>query len=125
MDDRDKPDHDGPGFGGGLIAWKAPRVSASLFDRRPKRFRRHDDFRKTKPPRQRLKLFRDRVHGVRRRVRLEMHGMDEQPFRLAIGLEVEPGHKQVAEQKGKYVIAVLAFIRRRVNLDPVVEVKEP
>jgi hypothetical protein len=49
MDGRDKPDHDGPSFGDELIAWKAGRVSASLFDRRPKRLRRHDDFRKTEP----------------------------------------------------------------------------
>ncbi len=51
--------------------------------------------------------------------------MDEQPSRLAVGLQVEPGHEQVAEQEGKYVIAVLALVRRRVNLDPVVEVEEP
>ena len=51
--------------------------------------------------------------------------MDEQPSRLAVGLQVEPGYELVAEQKGKDVIAVLALVRRRVNLDPVVEVEEP
>ena len=94
-------------------------------DRGPTRLRRHDDFRKTQPARQRLKLLGDRVHGVRRRVRLEVHRMDEQPSRLTVGLQVEPGHEQVAEQEGKDVIAVLALVRRRVNLDPVVEVEEP
>ena len=44
---------------------------------------------------------------------------------LTVGLQVEPGHEQVAEQERKDVIAVLALVRRRVNLDPVVEVEEP
>ena len=45
--------------------------------------------------------------------------------RLAIGLQVEPGDELVAEQEGKDVIAVLALVDRRVNLDPVVEVEQP
>ena len=51
--------------------------------------------------------------------------MDEQPPGLAVGLQVEPGDEPVAEQEGKDIVAVLALIGRRVDLDPVVEVKEP
>ena len=51
--------------------------------------------------------------------------MDEQPSRLAVGLQVEPSNEPVAEQERKDVIAVLALVGRRVNLDPVVEVEEP
>ena len=75
--------------------------------------------------RERLKLLGDRVHGVRRGVRLEMHRMDEQSRSLTVSLQVEPGDELVAEQERKDVIAVLALVGRRVNLDPVVEVEEP
>ena len=51
--------------------------------------------------------------------------MDEQPPALAVGLQVEPRNEPVAKQEGKDVVAVLAFIGRRVNLDPVVKVEQP
>ena len=44
---------------------------------------------------------------------------------LAVGFQVEPGDELVAKQEGKDVVAVLALVDRRVNLDPVVEVEEP
>src|ERR1700722_6976290 len=90
-----------------------------------RRLRRQDDFGETKPIRERLKLLGDRVHGVRRRVRLEMHRMDEQSSGLAVGLQVEPGDELVAKQERKNVVAVLALVYRSVNLDPIVEVEEP
>ena len=49
---------------------------------------------------------------------LEVHRMDEQPSRLAVSLQVKAGHEQVAKQKWKYIVAVLALVRRGVNLDP-------
>src|ERR1700722_15399912 len=90
-----------------------------------RQLRRQDDFGETKPVRERSKLLGDRVHGVRGRVRLEMHRMDEQSSRLAVGFQVEPSHESVAEQEGKDVVAVLALVGRGVNLDPVVEIEEP
>src|SRR3984957_12477575 len=111
----------------GVYKGTLPRTRCLLrsSDLATRRLRRQDDFGETQPARERLKLLGDRVHGVRRRVRLEVHRMDEQPSRLAVGLQVEPGDKQVAEEKGKDIVAVLAFVRRRVNFDPVVEIEEP
>src|SRR3984957_4056531 len=111
----------------GVYKGTLPRTRCLLrsSDLATRQLRRQDDFGETQPARERLKLLGDRVHGVRRRVRLEVHRMDEQPSRLAVGLQVEPGDKQVAEEKGKDIVAVLAFVRRRVNFDPVVEIEEP
>jgi hypothetical protein len=57
-------------------------------------------------------------------VRLEVHGIDKETAALAVGLEVEPRHKPVAEEEGQDIIAVLPFVRRRVDLDLVVEAEE-
>src|SRR3984957_2081892 len=83
------------------------------------------DVGETKPVRERMKLFGDRVHGVWGSVRLEVHRMDEQSRSLAVGLQIEPGDELVAKQERKDVVAVLALVGRRINLDPVVEVEEP
>ena len=53
-----------------------------------------------------------------------MNGMDQEPAGLAVGLEVEPRHKPVAEQEGHDIVAVLPLVRRRIDLDPVVEAEE-
>ncbi len=50
--------------------------------------------------------------------------MDQEPTALAVGLEVEPRHKSVAEQEGQDIVAVLPLVRRRIDLDPVVETEE-
>ena len=54
-----------------------------------------------------------------------MRRMDEQSSGCTVGLQVEPSNEAVAEQERKDVIAVLALVGRRVDLDPVVEVEEP
>ncbi len=51
--------------------------------------------------------------------------MGEQSSGLAIGLQVETRHEPVAEQEREDIIAVLALVGRRVNLDPIVEVEQP
>ena len=55
---------------------------------------------------------------------LEVHGMDQEPAGLAVGLEVEPRHEPVAEQEGQDIVAVLPLVRGRIDLDPIVEPEE-
>ena len=51
-------------------------------------------------------------------------GLDQQPTRGAIGLEVDPADELVAEQERQHVVAVDPLRRRRVDLDAVVEAEQ-
>src|SRR5687767_8009035 len=55
---------------------------------------------------------------------LDMHGVGEQLAVGAVGLEVDPADQPVAEQEGQYVIAVIALMQRRIDLDAIVEVED-
>src|SRR5947209_8268524 len=56
---------------------------------------------------------------------LDVHGVGEKPAIGAIGLQVDTSDKAVAKQKGQYVVAVIALVQRRVDLDAIEEVENP
>jgi hypothetical protein len=53
--------------------------------------------------------------------RLDVRRRDKQAAAGAVGLQVDTGHKPIAEQEWQYVTAPLAFLRRNENLETVLE----
>ena len=50
--------------------------------------------------------------------------MHQQPARCPVCLEIEPRHDGFAKQEGQTIIAELALLGRRVDLDPVAEIEQ-
>ena len=54
-----------------------------------------------------------------------MRRLDTKDTGLAVRLEVHPRHQRVAEQEGQHVVAMLALVRRGVDLDAVAQAEQP
>ena len=61
---------------------------------------------------------------IERRVFLGVRRMDMQAIVLAIHLGIDAADELIAVQDGQHIIAVLALVLWRVNLDPEVEVEQ-
>ena len=79
----------------------------------------------TQPRSHVAQLGGERLRGLLRiGARLEMHRLDEERARLARGLQVDARRQRVSVEEREHVVAVLAQVLRRVDLDAVVEVEE-